>query len=201
VIVYHESGYPPLMKCDAKRVRQDALGALSWLESVQDWPPEPVPCDSRRSLHPQGTKRRCQRVRVAPLALPQRFGCQPGLDSQVPVVLPLGSLWIERWSWGLFDAGLAPSSRLVRGGRQVCASQPDPQEPLTSLQEGSGVQAISSGARLALFTTLISALRHGWQCVSTSAMVRRIHNVWERARAPVPIRHEREGARAIWRLA
>jgi hypothetical protein len=78
---------------------------------------------------------------------------------------------------------------------------PARQESVTSLQPGSGVEAISSGAPLALFTTLISALRHGWQCVSTSAMVKRIHNVWERARDPVPIRHEREGARAIWRLA
>jgi hypothetical protein len=56
-------------------------------------------------------------------------------------------------------------------------------------------------ARLGLFTTLISAPRHGWQCVSPSAMVKRIHNVWERARSPVPMRHEREGARAIRRLA
>jgi hypothetical protein len=50
----------PCEESPARRSRR----SLSCLESVQDRPPEPVPCDtSHRSLHPQSAKRGCPRVR------------------------------------------------------------------------------------------------------------------------------------------
>ena len=163
-------------------------------------PPEPVPYGtSHRTLHPQGAKRGCQRALIAPLALPVGFGRRPGLVWPLPVGFFHGSLPSERRSWERSTLGVEPICRSARGVGQRCACQPVRQSGTKPCKRVRG-RAIANPARLACSPRPLALFRHVWPCVSPSAMLKPIQNVWERARDPVPIGDE-QGARTIQRLA